>query len=48
MIFILSQLIVVAIFLLVGKLRELICNQNTYIELLKEDAIKSPVFRQRN
>ncbi|WP_324024519.1 hypothetical protein QSV08_15160 [Maribacter sp. BPC-D8] len=38
--FILSQLIAVAIFLLAWKLKELINNQNTYIKLLKENAVK--------
>ena len=48
MIFILSQLIAVAIFLLIWKLKELINDQNTYMKLLKEETIKSPVFRQKN
>ncbi|TDS18788.1 hypothetical protein DFQ03_0498 [Maribacter caenipelagi] len=38
--FILSLLIAVAIFLLAWKLKEFISNQNTYIKLLKENAIK--------
>ena len=48
MIFILSQLIAVAIFLLIWKLKELINDQNTYMKLLKEETIKFPVYRQKN
>ncbi|CAG2531596.1 MAG: hypothetical protein ABJO28_01090 [Maribacter dokdonensis] len=45
MIFILSQLIAVAIFLLVWKLKELISNQNTYMKLLKEEVPKAAKLR---
>jgi len=45
MIFILSQLIAVAIFLLVWKLKELISNQNTYMKLLKEEVPKAANLR---
>lgn len=45
MIFILSQLIAVAIILLVWKLKELISNQNTYMKLLKEEVPKAAKLR---
>lgn len=45
MIFILLQLIAVAIFLLVWKLKELISNQNTYMKLLKEEVPKAAKLR---
>ncbi|SNR25759.1 hypothetical protein SAMN04488009_0414 [Maribacter sedimenticola] len=45
MVFILSQLIAVAIFLLVWKLKELISNQNTYMKLLKEEVPLAAKFR---
>lgn len=45
MIFILSQLIAVAIFLMVWKLKELISNQNTYMKLLKEEVPKAAKLR---
>ncbi|MEP2690151.1 hypothetical protein [Maribacter dokdonensis] len=45
MIFILSQLIAIAIFLLVWKLKELISNQNTYMKLLKEEVPKAAKLR---
>ena len=45
MILILSQLIAVAIFLLVWKLRESIYDQITYMELQKEMLIITPNFR---
>ncbi len=43
--FILSQLITAAIFLLIWKLKELVNNQNVYVELLREESPSNSKFK---
>ncbi len=43
--FILSQLIAAAIFLLIWKLKELVNNQNVYVELQREESPSNSKFK---